>query len=153
MSDISAPVELLRWIDSCCDRFEAEWLAGHAPRIKDFLAEVPPTDREALMSALVDVQKELLSRGLSSAASESEPEISFAEAIATNDDAVASVTLRVTAGPHQSQQFSFDRHQTLLVGRSSSAQNCVSNGTFISRGIIFVSKSIRLSACSSTSTA
>ena len=122
MSDISAPVELLRWIDACCDRFESEWLAGHAPRIEDFLAEVPPTNREALLSALVDVQKELLGRGLSSAASESASEISFAEAVATNDDTVVSVTLRVTAGPYKCQQFVFDRHETLLVGRSSSAQ-------------------------------
>ena len=95
-------------------------MAGRA-RVS-LLAEVPQASREALLSALIDFQKELLDRGLPSESAVSGSDISFAEAVATNAAAVASVTLRVIAGPYKSQPFVFDRHETLLVGRSTAAQ-------------------------------
>ena len=47
-----APVESLRQIDSACDRFEAEWLAGHRPRVEDFLSHAPALDQRAWLSAI-----------------------------------------------------------------------------------------------------
>lgn len=43
------------------------------------------------------------------------------------------VVLEVTRGPHQGLKFEFDRHDTFLVGRSSSAQLCLSKDPHFSR--------------------
>ena len=59
MSPPPAPVESLRQIDAACDRFEAEWQAGHKPRVENFLAHAPASDYQAWLSALLDVQREL----------------------------------------------------------------------------------------------
>ncbi len=44
-----------------------------------------------------------------------------------------NVVLRVTAGPHEGQEFFFDRHATFVVGRSSQAQFPVPDDGFLSR--------------------
>ena len=62
MSHSFPSLEALREIDSVCDRFEAEWLAGHKPRVEDFLSTAADGDREAWLSALLDVQRELICR-------------------------------------------------------------------------------------------
>ena len=46
------PAAALEEIDQVCDRFEIELLAGRQPRIEDFLAEVPPPGRAALLREL-----------------------------------------------------------------------------------------------------
>ena len=106
MSPLPQPVESLRRIDSVCDRFEAEWLAGRKPRVEEFLWDAPAPDHPAWLAALLDVQRELILR----------------------DNAVAPVAtapivrLRVTSGPYLGREFQFDQHETLLAGRSSFAQ-------------------------------
>ena len=44
-----------------------------------------------------------------------------------------NVVLRVTAGPHEGQNFVFERHETFVVGRSSSVQFPVPDDKFLSR--------------------
>lgn len=46
-------------VDAACDRFEADWKAGNAPRIQDALAAADPDDRESLFRALLGVELEL----------------------------------------------------------------------------------------------
>ncbi|MEO6393320.1 MAG: serine/threonine-protein kinase, partial [Pyrinomonadaceae bacterium] len=43
------------------------------------------------------------------------------------------VTLRVTAGPHFGRTFSFDQHDTFLIGRADTAQLCLPEDRFFSR--------------------
>jgi Leucine-rich repeat (LRR) protein len=50
-------------IDAACDRFESEWKAGPRPRIDDYLAAAPESDREELRQALLAIELELQGRG------------------------------------------------------------------------------------------
>ena len=43
------------------------------------------------------------------------------------------VTLRVLSGPHAGRTFTFDQHDTFLIGRSETAQLCLPNDRFFSR--------------------
>jgi WD40 repeat protein/tetratricopeptide (TPR) repeat protein/tRNA A-37 threonylcarbamoyl transferase component Bud32 len=49
-------------IDEVCDRFEAAWRAGQAPRIEDYLAQADEADRPALLGELVALECELRRR-------------------------------------------------------------------------------------------
>jgi uncharacterized protein (TIGR03067 family) len=49
-------------VDAACDRFEAEWKADRKPRIDDFLAAAPESDREDLRQALLALELELQGR-------------------------------------------------------------------------------------------
>ena len=42
-----------------CGRFEADWRAGHAPRVDDYLAEAEEGDRPALQAELMTLEREL----------------------------------------------------------------------------------------------
>ncbi len=140
-------VKLLKHIDLACDRFEEHWLAGRQPRIEDYVAEVSPADRLAVLHALSQVQQELVLKQLESLADEVEfveatpdevaESASFIEAPTQVDrpgnDACAGVILTVTAGPHQGQTFEFDRHETLLAGRSPKATLRLENDPHFSR--------------------
>jgi serine/threonine protein kinase/tetratricopeptide (TPR) repeat protein len=46
-------------VDGVCQRFEAEWRAGHGPRIEDFLAQADPPQRVALFQELLALELEL----------------------------------------------------------------------------------------------
>jgi hypothetical protein len=50
-------------VDAACDRFEAEWKAGNRPRIEDYLAAAPESDRQELRQALLAIELELQGRG------------------------------------------------------------------------------------------
>jgi hypothetical protein len=51
-------------VDSACDRFESAWLRGEAPRIEEYLGEVPSDCRGELLQALLLVELEIrASRG------------------------------------------------------------------------------------------
>lgn len=129
MSHSLPSVEALREIDSVCDRFEAEWLAGHKPRVEDFLSDVTAGDREAWLSALLDVQRELICRD-NAATPLAEAPLAAPSATARS---VATVRLRVTAGPHIGREFQFDQHETLLAGRSPFAQLRLDDDVHFSR--------------------
>src|SRR5262245_65398530 len=50
-------------VDAACDRFEAAWRGGGAPRIEDYLAAADPADGPALLAELVALERELRRRG------------------------------------------------------------------------------------------
>ncbi|HEX8098495.1 MAG TPA: FHA domain-containing protein, partial [Pyrinomonadaceae bacterium] len=43
------------------------------------------------------------------------------------------ITLRVLAGPHVGRTFTFNQHDTFLIGRSDKAQLCLPDDKFFSR--------------------
>ena len=43
------------------------------------------------------------------------------------------VTLRVLAGPYNGQEFTFDQHDTFLIGRNNEAHLCLPDDRFFSR--------------------
>ena len=49
-------------MDEACDRFEADWRAGQAPRIEDYLDAAAEADRAALLGELVALERELRRR-------------------------------------------------------------------------------------------
>jgi hypothetical protein len=49
-------------VDGACDRFEADWQVGLAPRIEDYLAEAGEADRATLLGELVALERELRRR-------------------------------------------------------------------------------------------
>ncbi len=50
-------------VDAACDRFEDAWKAGRRPRIEEYVAAAPESDRETLREALLAVEQELTARG------------------------------------------------------------------------------------------
>jgi hypothetical protein len=59
-------LSLAERVDAACDRFELEWRAGRRPRVEDYLAAAPTSDREALRKALLAVELELRGAGAAS---------------------------------------------------------------------------------------
>jgi hypothetical protein len=49
-------------VDELCDRFEAAWRAGPAPRIEDYLGQTDEADGAALLCELVALERELRRR-------------------------------------------------------------------------------------------
>lgn len=49
----------LQRIDQACDRFEAEWRGGRAPRIENFLIQAAPEERDELLRGLILLELEL----------------------------------------------------------------------------------------------
>jgi len=130
----------LRRIDTACDNYEAAWREGRQPRIEDYLLACEAGERPQLLESLQKLQQELIlsrlsgdvevmapqpSSGLESpvAPPDREPApITDNAAAQTQDWDPPRVTLRVVAGPHEGQEFLYDDHNTLLVGRSIHAQ-------------------------------
>jgi eukaryotic-like serine/threonine-protein kinase len=50
------PTGLARRLDAACSRFEAQCQAGRHPRIEDFVEQVEPADRPALLAELLQIQ-------------------------------------------------------------------------------------------------
>jgi tetratricopeptide (TPR) repeat protein len=59
MSDVSSrresplPLDLVRWINEVCNRFELAWQAGPRPRLEDFVGDTPEPARSALLRELI----------------------------------------------------------------------------------------------------
>ena len=60
MSEI--PTADWTWINDAADRFERAWKEGPRPKIEDYLAEVEPELRLALLEELLRVERELRRR-------------------------------------------------------------------------------------------
>ncbi len=54
----SQPLSHLQQIDSCCDAFEAAWLAGDRPALEDFLDRAPAAVRNQLLRELLAIELE-----------------------------------------------------------------------------------------------
>jgi hypothetical protein len=90
-----------RRVDAACDRFEAEWRAGRAPRIEDVLAAAPEAERPALLRELLPLELELR-RGDGEGAGLSEYLARFAdhpEAVAVAFGAAPALTPGVRGRP------------------------------------------------------
>jgi tRNA A-37 threonylcarbamoyl transferase component Bud32 len=53
--DEDLPPGLAERLDPVCDRFESDWLADRRPRLEDFLTQVDPPDRPALVRELLEL--------------------------------------------------------------------------------------------------
>jgi WD40 repeat protein len=70
-------------VDEACDRFEAAWRAGRAPRIEDYLAEAEAADRPALRVELIALERELRQLTQTGARSDTAARISSAADVPT----------------------------------------------------------------------
>ena len=93
------PMDVLR------DHFEAAWKAGKFPDPNAYLSSARPADRAALATALAAIDARYRAR----------PEV------AASAEETIKLHLKVTAGPHEGKEFSFDGHDTFLVGRVNDA--------------------------------
>src|ERR1700682_5511440 len=59
----TAALSALQRIDGFCDQFEEAWQKGEHPRIEDYLAKAPKTERAALLRQLLKVELELRDKG------------------------------------------------------------------------------------------
>lgn len=131
----------LRKIDQVCDEFEESWRAGEQPRLEIFVERVPDGLKEPLLDALLPLFRELL-------VSKSDPPPDLGQKAAIQPIAITRpisidvpapksksstveiavqrpagvVSLEVIEGPHRGQVFEFDKHATLVTGRSPAAQ-------------------------------
>jgi WD40 repeat protein/tetratricopeptide (TPR) repeat protein len=74
------PLRTSERIDEVCDRFEAAWRAGQAPRIEDFLDLTQELDRTALRDELLALEQELRQAQPAGAPAETVPFATAAEA-------------------------------------------------------------------------
>ena len=144
----SSPVPRMRRIDELCDQFEQDWFEGRRPEFDCYLESVSePEARSELFRGLMAVELELR-RGEHQLATEADylrryPEfrreilemfaqekpadaadVEFSEAPRPAAKGVSSgeeVVMEVVSGPQTGRQFTFDKHDTLLVGRSARA--------------------------------
>ncbi len=136
-SSNASPSVALR-IDQICDEFEAEWRAGKSPRIEDVLNSVTEPERSVLVRELVPLEIEYRrQRGEVPSLEEywrrfpMEPFTWLNQSVnkpaAAKPDyelpltAPLKVSLAVIAGPNQGKTFAFERHDTFIVGRGSTA--------------------------------
>ncbi len=142
---LSLPTDLTRLVE-VCDRFEAARRAGRGPRIEDFLAEAPGAGRSVLFRKLLELELEPprgsgrspdAGRGTGGGGSPTRrsrsipssgettlvpaPPASDQERGEARDDRALRITLTVTEGPHAGRVFSFEEHDSFLVGRSPEA--------------------------------
>lgn len=62
MPERPSRLPLVEKVDSCCDRYEADFRAGHQPRIEAFIKNADDTVRPALLRALLELDIELRKR-------------------------------------------------------------------------------------------
>lgn len=133
--DHELSVKALRRIDVACDSFEDAWRSGAQPRIEDYLLRCEVSERPRLLESLQKLQQELILTQLTgrspAAARQPTPPVSYgrsfmSQPVAQPEETVAwegpRVSLRVIEGPHRGEEFMYDEHNTLLVGRSLQAQ-------------------------------
>jgi eukaryotic-like serine/threonine-protein kinase len=144
------PPPLTDRVDQACDRFEAAWMAGARPRIEDYLPEAGGPERESYLRELLILDlayrrrdgeqpsfAEYASRypehlsaiaALFGVTSESREDLVATERekpAPTVGEAAAGgparLTLEVMKGPHKGRIFTFQEHDSFIVGRSAQA--------------------------------
>lgn len=100
----SLPLEALARIDSACLRFEKAWQCGPPPDIAAYLMPGPDAEAGELARQLLALDAHY--RGAAAV----EPKLTTARFV-----------LSVIGGPHQGKSFTFDGHDTFIVGRSKHA--------------------------------
>jgi serine/threonine-protein kinase len=144
------PQSLTDRVDEACDRFEAAWLAGTRPRIEDYLPETAGPERESYLRELLTLELAYRRRdgerphyedcaarfpehrsvvaalfGVPSDQGVDVGQTERAQPAATVGEATAGgpdrLTLEVKEGPHKGRVFSFQEHDSFIVGRSARA--------------------------------
>jgi pSer/pThr/pTyr-binding forkhead associated (FHA) protein len=146
-------VNSLRRIDSACDHFEEAWRRDQQPRVEDYLEDCPSEARPKLLESLLKLQQELIlkqyerrstssfqSPSASNPTSESHRSQPKPAPVTAEDNAPDKtmawsprVLLRVISGPHLGDEFVYEEHNTLLVGRSHQAQLQLTDDPHFSR--------------------
>jgi pSer/pThr/pTyr-binding forkhead associated (FHA) protein len=146
-------VHVLRRIDTACDNFEEAWRSGRQPRIEDYLPSFEVAECQQLIDSLQRLQQELILAKLpptrsrpstlacpvvdvDPAPEQSAPAMpSPADPDSTPGESgsLVQVTLRVIAGPHSGQQFTYTEYNTLFAGRLTKAQLRLENDLHFSR--------------------
>lgn len=129
-------------IDDICDRFEDAWLAGTPASIEAVLASADAAIRVELLKELLRLDIEYR-RKRDPAFSLQEYRSRFPEAdtwlvsLADKEERKPTVRptvrLSVISGPNQGRQFTFDRHETFLLGRSQDAHCSLPGDAYLSR--------------------
>lgn len=135
-------VNSLRRIDAACDHFEESWRRDQQPRVEDYLEDCPAEERSRLLESLLKLQQELILKQFERRSTAVTP-ASSTPVPSSNSTRPASglskptieeippestiawsphVLLRVISGPHEGEEFAYEEHNTLLVGRSPRAQ-------------------------------
>ena len=140
MADQELNANLLRRIDLACDQFEQAWQNDQQPRVEDYLANCPAAERTGLLEALMKLQQQLILQQFerrpaaaskvakSDPITEPNPPPKSSSGSVRDDSAEQTiawstrVNLRVVSGPHEGDEFGYEEHNTLLVGRSPLAQ-------------------------------
>jgi pSer/pThr/pTyr-binding forkhead associated (FHA) protein len=149
-------VPVLRRIDAACDQFEEAWCSGRQPRIEEYLTPFDAAERPLLLELLQKLQQELILNRKplrdSGQVTMDLPVVDNASAAAyvpqsqkviepspisspsgRDTESPPRVTLRVIAGPHSGQEFTFTEHNTLFAGRLQKAQLRLENDLHFSR--------------------
>jgi serine/threonine-protein kinase len=137
-------------VDEVCDRFETAWLAGARPRIEDYVPTAAAPERESYLRELLILELAYRRRDgeepnfaeysarfpehrAAVAARFSVTSDGGEERVATQGDRPAAtfgvsraagparLTLEVMEGPHKGRIFSFQEHDSFIVGRSAQA--------------------------------
>ena len=144
------PPPLTDRVDEGCDRFEAAWVAGVRPRIEDYLPETAGPERESYLRELLILELAYRRRNgehpicgeyasrfpeyrtavaalfgkLGDRGAERE-QTDRAKVAPTTGEATAAgpprLTLEVIEGAHTGRAFSFEEHDSFIVGRSPQA--------------------------------
>lgn len=148
-------------LDEICARFQQVWLEGGAPSIESFLSDVPESKRASFFRGLLAVEleerrkknqpvesTEYLQRfpqhrqividafgGQAPAAREKIAAAAPAKAppAASESGSGVRIEMQVIAGPHKGRKFTFNQHDTFLVGRSAKAHLRLQNDPHFSR--------------------
>lgn len=123
------PPEIHQKLDHLCDRFEDAWQAGQSPGLDDFLRDGPADAQTELFEQLLrlelDYRRRRNERPIFDEYRQRYPEfVSVLETVfevAPVEDSAISVSLTAIEGPNQGTSFTFDRHDTFVVGRSADA--------------------------------
>jgi len=120
---------MLHQCDLLCDRFEEAWLAGESPAVTAYLREIDPSARGELLRHLLRLELEYRRRrgeqpALANYLQQFPEDAEVVRSIWGDEAANSSdfeISLTVVEGPNQGRAFTFDRHDTFMVGRSPDA--------------------------------
>jgi serine/threonine-protein kinase len=138
-------------VDQVCNQFEAAW-KDRRPRIEDFLGDCQEPERSILLGELLALDLEYRRQNgeqplpeeyhlrfpddgaLIDEVFRDEPDASPGQHGAKPGGAGEStIVLKVTEGPHRGARFEFDRHDTFVVGRASTAHLQLADDPYFSR--------------------
>jgi hypothetical protein len=127
-------------VDELCDRYEAAWRAGTAPRVEDFLAEVEAADRAALVRELLALEQELRGKRRERAAVQD-----YLERLPEHADVIRAVFgVAPTAGAEPAARPQGDTGRDLLFGILALQNNFIGRDDLVAAFAVWVAEKARL---------